>query len=70
MRGSGYSRLLMSSRDDPRMAAHTSFCGRGNNLRPQKEAGLKGVPLFREQRGIVPRCSRNALCIMWTPLGR
>ena len=28
-----------SSRDDPRMAAHTSFCGCGNNPHLQKEAG-------------------------------
>ena len=58
-------RFHVSSWDDPRMAAYTSFCGCGNNPRPQKEAGLKGVSLFREQLGIIPHCSQNALCIMW-----
>ena len=47
------------------MAARTSFCRRWDNPRPQKEVGLKGVPVFQEQRGLVPGCSRNALCSMW-----
>ena len=65
VRSPGYLGLLVSSRDNCSRPCYTFSSGRGTNPCPLEKAGLKGVVIFRDQRGIIPGCSWNALCVMW-----
>ena len=61
VRGPGYSHLHVSSQGDRRQAAHMF---QWYNPCPLENVGLKGVPLSRYQRGLVPRWYREALCVV------